>query len=125
MDALLVTKLKLIEKEINKKLLPCYSFWRMYTQSDVLTEHKDRPACEISLSVRIDGDSEWPIYFDGHQADLKNGDAVVYLGAKLRHWRGELEGDHQSQVFLHYVDADGPHKDHVLDGRQALGIELR
>lgn len=131
-DALLLTKKELIEKEIGKKLLPGYSFWRMYTKSDYLEIHRDRPACEISLSIRIDGDTDWLLYFDkneqpkgGEGVNLKNGDAVVYLGEKLWHWRDPLKGDFQSQVFLHFVDADGPYRDHHLDKRQALGIELR
>lgn len=131
-DALLVTKKSLIEKEIGKKILPSYSYWRMYTKSDFLEKHRDRPACEISLSIRVDGDTDWPLYFDsneepkdGEKLDLENGEAVVYLGEKLWHWRDALKGDFQSQIFLHFVDKEGPFKDYKLDKRQALGIELR
>jgi PKHD-type hydroxylase len=31
------------------------------------------------------------------------------------HWRKPFKGNEYIQVFLHYVDADGPYKDHVYD----------
>jgi len=125
MDALLVTKKEFIEKEINKKIIPSYSFWRVYTEGDSLAKHKDRPSCEISLSITIDGTGKWPLLIDGQEINLNNGDAVVYLGKEVLHWREELKTDYQSQCFLHYVDVDGPYVEFALDKRQALGIDKR
>jgi len=52
---------------------------------------------------------------------LKPGQAVVYLGCELEHWRKEFEGDWHAQTFLHYVDANGDNKEWFLDKRKLLG----
>jgi PKHD-type hydroxylase len=38
------------------------------------------------------------------------------------HWRKKFKGEWQAQVFLHYVDADGPHKEWKFDKRQGLNL---
>ena len=105
MESLLLKKLSIMEKETNKKLLPTYSFWRMYTKFADLKKHSDRPACEISVTVNIGIDgTQWPIFIEGEPIDLSEGDAVIYLGQDLKHWREEFAGDWYAQCFLHYVD---------------------
>ena len=121
-DSLMLSKQKLIEKEIDKKLLATYSFWRCYTKFATLAKHKDREACEISVSVSVSGDKEWPIFMDDQSIVLKPGDAVVYLGCEIEHKREEYLGDHQFQAFLHYVDKDGNFKDEYMDKRNFWGI---
>ena len=49
--------------------------------------------------------------------DQNPGDAVVYKGCDIEHSRREFEGEEYIQVFLHYVDIDGPYKDHVYDAQ--------
>tara|TARA_R100000278_G_scaffold38765_1_gene34307 strand:+ start:948 stop:1535 length:588 start_codon:yes stop_codon:yes gene_type:complete len=121
-DSLLLTKQKLMEKTTGKELLPTYTYWRMYTKHAILRKHKDRPACEISVTVHIGSDNTpWPIFMDGNEINTKPGDAVIYLGPKLEHYRERFQGDWQAQVFLHYVDAKGPHKDQHMDGRAFWG----
>ena len=106
MESLLINKRSLIEKESNLKLLPTYAFWRMYTLFADLKKHQDRPSCEVSATVVIDSD----------------GDAAIYLGMEVKHWREEFKGDRQSQVFLHYVKKEGKHKEHVKDKRPLYGM---
>jgi len=60
---------------------------------------------------------------DGNSYDLKPGQAVVYLGCELEHFRKEFKGDWHAQTFLHYVDAEGDNKDWYLDKRKLLGEE--
>jgi hypothetical protein len=79
----------------------------------VLKRHRDRPACEISFTLNLAKDSDWPIYFqrpDGSETlvELNPGDAVLYLGCQADHWRNKFEGEEHVQVFLHYVRANGP-----------------
>ena len=102
MESLLVNKTKLVSDEVGLELLPTYSFWRMYTKFADLKKHKDRQSCEISITTMIDGDTNfsWPIYIDGTEINLNIGDAAVYLGCDLLHWRDEFLGDYQSQVFF-------------------------
>jgi hypothetical protein len=121
-DSLLVKKKKLIERECGKNLLGTYSFWRAYTRFADLPKHTDRPACEISVTVSIGGDDvKWPIFMDGTSISLEKGDAALYLGCEVSHWREEFEGDCQFQCFLHYVDADGENKQQYLDKRNNWG----
>jgi|TARA_A100000172_G_scaffold80678_1_gene70930 hypothetical protein len=118
MESLLLSKQKKLEKETNKKLLPTYAFWRMYTRFSELSEHKDRAACEISVTVHIGSDgTEWPFYVEKEKIISQPGDGVIYLGCDLKHSRDEFQGDWHAQTFLHYVDAEGPNKDHHMDKR--------
>ena len=122
-DKLLEDLLPHFEKASGLKLLPTYSYARLYAPDDELKKHTDRPACEISatLTLGFDGDV-WPIYMDGTKVNMKVGDAVLYRGMEVEHWRDKYtEGRWQAQVFLHYVDANGPHKDQKYDGRHGLG----
>jgi hypothetical protein len=122
-ESFLLKKKPLIEKEIGKKILPTYSFWRMYTKFSFLKKHTDRHACEISLSVKIGSDeTPWPIYIDGSPVILNDGDAVIYLGCESYHWREEFMGDWYASLLLHYVDADGPYKEWEKDKRLYWGV---
>ena len=112
----------IMEKETGKKLLPTYAFWRMYTKFSDLKKHKDRPSCEISVTVNINNDgTPWPIYIEGEAVELKSGEAVIYMGCELEHWREEFLGDWHAQTFLHYVDEEGKNSDWYMDKRQYWG----
>jgi len=124
MESLLINKLKLMEEKTNLKLYPTYSFWRMYAYLSDLKKHKDRPSCEISVSVMIGScGTDWKFYVGKENFNLKPGDAVIYKGCEVEHWRDEFQGDWHSQVFLHYVDANGKYKEFHRDQRQLLGMQ--
>ena len=123
-ESFLLKKKNLMEKETGKKLLPTYSYWRMYTKYSDLKKHKDRPSCEISVTVNAGNDGTiWPIFIDGNKIDLDEGDAVIYLGRESPHWREEFLGDWCAQFFLHYVDANGEFKDFSMDKRFYWGTK--
>ena len=124
MESLLINKKNIMEKETNLELLPTYSFWRMYTLFAELPKHTDRPSCEVSATVVIDSDgTSWPIFIDGTPLNLEIGDAAIYLGMQVKHWREEYKGDGQSQVFLHYVNKNGKYQNEFMDRRTLFGIE--
>ena len=124
MESLLLDKQKFMEELTGKKLLPTYSFWRMYTYLSELTPHTDREACEISVTVHIDNfGPSWPIYMEDTAIETEPGDAIIYLGRELKHYRKKFEGDFHSQCFLHYVDKDGPYKSFDKDNRISYGIQ--
>jgi hypothetical protein len=94
----------------------------MYTYLAELVKHKDRPSCEISVTIMIGSDkTKWPIFIEGNSIELNEGDAVIYLGCELEHWRDEFKGDWHAQVFMHYVDQNGPYSDFKFDKRIILG----
>ncbi|HEY1751142.1 MAG TPA: hypothetical protein VGG29_07755 [Caulobacteraceae bacterium] len=108
------------------RLHPTYSFFRLYRRGNALRRHRDRPACEVSVSLAIgQAPAEpWPLWLDGgagpYGARLAPGDALVYRGVDLAHWREPFEGEQLVQVFLHYVDRDGPYADERFDRRPTL-----
>jgi predicted 2-oxoglutarate/Fe(II)-dependent dioxygenase YbiX len=114
-----------IGQNIGKKLLPTYTYARVYRPGEVLKKHVDRPSCEISATLTLGYDAKrvWPIMFDKDKhvpVDLEVGELAVYKGCDVVHWRDAFKGNWHVQVFLHYVDADGPHADHIFDKRQGL-----
>ena len=116
MVALLDTKKPIIEKEFNLKLFPTFAFWRYYVIGGCLPKHVDRPSCEISATACIKKYDDWPIVVEGKSIELKEGEAVVYRGCEQEHYRpGTYKGDGMAQVFLHYVDKNGPFTHHAYD----------
>ncbi len=115
-----------VEACAGRDLIPSYSYLRLYKRGDELRSHRDRPACEFSLSLNIGQtpDAPWPLFVEspegGTRVDLGPGDALLYRGIDLFHWREPYEGRQLAQVFLHYVDGSGPHAAHKYDGRPGL-----
>jgi hypothetical protein len=121
-ESLMLNKRKLVEEKSNIKLLPTYSYFRIYTYQSDLPKHKDRPSCEVSVSVHINSDgTPWEIFFDGEKYETVPGDAILYKGCEVEHWRKPFEGDWHAQTFLHYVDLNGPNKKFFMDQRRMWG----
>lgn len=109
---LLVEKLPQVEQLLDEKLLPTYTYSRMYIHGDELPLHEDRDACEVSLTINLDADQPWPIWLktpDGETVKIlqQPGDALLYLGCQTPHWREPFNGQFCTQVFLHYVFSYG------------------
>jgi predicted 2-oxoglutarate/Fe(II)-dependent dioxygenase YbiX len=135
-DSLLVQLLPHFEKASGKRLHPTYSYARLYAPGEELVIHTDRESCEISATVTLGFDGDvWPIFMgdegkaNASEIKMAAGDAVMYRGMDKHHWRNVYaEGKWQAQVFLHYVDADGPHAEWKFDKRPGLNLpqeELR
>ena len=129
MDGLLIDLLPLAEQVSCLKLFPTFSYFRVYHRDDVLERHIDRPACEISLSLCLGYQAErpWPILVEGPDGiasiELAPGDGLFYRGIECAHWREALNGDHTAQVFLNYVDQNGPYAEWKYDKRPALAFK--
>ena len=143
METLLVNTINTMQKKTGLKLVPTYSYTRLYRTGNILNRHKDRPSCEISTTLNLGGDP-WPIYIDptgannviheykgiikpgapkGVEVNLKPGDMLIYSGCDLEHWREPFQGKLCGQVFLHYNHADGRFaKTNLYDKRPVLGI---
>jgi hypothetical protein len=109
---LLVEKVPEATALLGEKVLPTYTYARVYKHGSVLERHRDRPACEISFTINLNKDTDWPIWFqrpDGSETfvELNNGDAVLYLGCQSDHWRTKFEGQEYTQLFMHYVRSYG------------------
>jgi hypothetical protein len=142
METLLLAVQPIMEKQTGLKLIPTYSYARIYKKGDILHRHKDRFSCEISTTLNLGGD-KWPIYIEpnpkmgglvegkgyisdktkGIKVDLKPGDMLVYRGNLLEHWREEFDGKDCAQVFLHYNNvATKESKENIYDRRPHLGL---
>lgn len=126
-----------IEKIIGKKLYNTYYYDRFYNPGQKLSNHTDRPACEISVTLHISTNisSPWPIWIktpsgEDRSVVLNPGDGMIYKGCERPHWREELpreykkrnwlimeeiEGLYYHQVFFHYVLADGIRAHYAYD----------
>jgi hypothetical protein len=129
LDALLPTLAGRVRALVGAAVVPTYSYARLYFRDQELRPHRDRPACEHSLTVHLGASAPtpWPVGFeaaDGRRLefDLGPGDAVLYRGVDLLHWRSGCPVDWYAQVFLHYVAADGPHAAEAYDRRDRLGL---
>jgi len=127
-----------IEKHTTLKLIPTYSFFRVYKAGHALDDHEDRPACEISVSIplgfKYNGKSDdylWPLHVyvndEKRYIPCDVGDGIIYKGCEIKHGRESLdadEGSYHIQMFLHYVDANGPYAEkYKYDGRANIGIK--
>lgn len=128
-----------------RALLPTYDYFRLYQRGDICRLHADRASCEHSLSLTL-GYSEgkpWSLEFGSEPVDgpdyfrdnfgdaphvsfaMKPGDAVLYQGVRYRHGRVTPNPNRWSaHLFLHWVDRDGPYRDHAFDGSPAPDGEI-
>lgn len=112
----------------NKSLCETYSYLRVYYNKSTLRRHKDRPSCEYSATLCLKKDHNWPIGFknlngDDIEIELEAGDFIVYKGDILEHWRNEYTGNRHIQIFLHYIDMNGPnYPTYKYDQRHGLGL---
>ena len=127
-----------IEKLIDLKLIPTYSYHRLYTTGTDLKKHKDRVCCEISVSLCLGYDVsnvdekkypdwDWPMFVKDKKNNinpihLKPGDLIIYRGVELEHWREPFLGLNHAQAFLHYKEKDDNFSELVFDTRPALGL---
>jgi hypothetical protein len=117
---ILCKKIKNISDVMEESMLPTYTYARLYKNSEILEKHTDRPSCEISITLHLGGDHEWPIWMtkpNGEEVsiELKPGQAIMYQGMVSPHWRDEFEGTEYGQVFLHYVRGEGIYWEHYGD----------
>jgi hypothetical protein len=130
METLLLLVQPIMEKKTGLKLVPTYSYARLYKKGDVLHRHKDRFSCEISTTMNLGGD-KWPIYLEpsgklnkeGIKINLGPGDMLVYRGCDVEHWREPFQGEDCAQVFLHYNNSATPKGEkNIYDNRIHLGL---
>ena len=119
-----------------RELVPTYAYFRAYQQGDVCLVHSDRYACEhsLSLTLHLADEQPWALSVEHRRIDqpepvqrdfggegftplpMAAGDAVMYRGVEHRHGRLDPNPNAWSaHLFLHWVDAHGPHADHAFD----------
>lgn len=119
-----------LENLIGYTLHPTYNYCRVYSPKEILKRHSDRPSCEISITATLEydtfDDEPWDLYVEPDiKIKLYPGDALVYKGCEIEHWREKFIGVYQTQVFMHYVDANGPYAGCKYDFRTSLAAKDR
>ena len=137
MESLLLYCKQRMEEVTGLELCPSYSYFRIYETGNDLKNHVDRESCEISATMTLAYKNDttmtpWPIWIKGEcgsvaSITLHEGDAIIYRGGELEHWREPMDGDEDSfqvQVFLHYIDKNGPYYPKFAnDQRPCIGIK--
>lgn len=131
MESLMLKIQPLMEENTGLTLFPTYTYYRIYKPGADLKKHKDRESCEISCTLCLgyeyaDSNYNWPIFIEGTPYILEPGDLAIYRGCDLEHWREPMQGsenDYHVQVFLHYVDANGPCAEFKYDKRPYIGYK--
>jgi hypothetical protein len=128
----------IVSEIVGRELLPTYDYLRIYREGDVCRVHHDRPSCEHSLSLTLDYSDGLPWNLEVEQREtapsakveedfgaepfssleMKVSDAVLYRGVNHRHGRlSPCPNEWSVHLFLHWVDREGPYRDHAFDGR--------
>jgi hypothetical protein len=96
---------------------PSYVYLAAYQPGAILARHVDREQCEFSITLCLDYSPEpgaatpWPIHLQKNDGIVTVfqaiGDALLYRGCQLPHWRNPLPHGHTSaSIFFHYVRED-------------------
>ena len=129
-ETLLDLMTPVLSQTLNCELYPTYSYLRIYVRGAELAKHTDRNSCEISATLPIECESatNWPLCVEINNSvkkiALEPGDALIYKGIQIPHWREAFDGERQVQIFLHYVRKDGPYSEFKFDQRPELVYHL-
>jgi len=146
METLMDMSTPVVEQNVEKKLWPTYSYFRIYDKDSDLKIHIDRPSCEYTVALCLGADpidqpyelfigeedetsdykyysmkGEYKRYRINHKFSMIPNNAVIFKGMDKVHWREMCKHDHFMTVFLHYVDQEGPYKEFKFDKRNMIG----
>lgn len=108
----------LVSRLVGETVKPSYVYSAIYVEDAILKPHVDRPQCEFTMSLQIGYDpvqtdaTPWALCLDDAsekrvETFLANGDALVYKGCELIHYREALFKNHRStSIFFHFVGQD-------------------
>lgn len=94
---------------------PSYTFLVKYPPGCQMARHTDREQCVWNMSLVLQrelplGQPPWPIYLETRQGPvdvrLQPGDAVLYPGTEIPHWRPVLQAEHVDVVLFHFVSSE-------------------
>jgi hypothetical protein len=100
-----------------EELIPSYCYVAGYRDEAELSRHIDRAECAVTVSLCIDyspeptGATSWPLFLDTRDKQVmvlqRIGDALIYRGCELPHYRHRLNrGETSTSILFHYVRED-------------------
>lgn len=101
----------LVSNIVGTRVMSSYNYSAIYTEGADLPRHTDRIQCMYTLNVAVNVESFdpyiWPLYVNEESVLLRPGDAVLYAGYELEHFRNPLPpGNAVSNIFFHFVGTD-------------------
>ena len=118
-----------VEEIVGEPVYPTYTYARIYYTGAEMKYHIDRSSSEfsVSLCIKVDSKYPWHLGIETLQGEKKYieqvpGDAVLYRGNELYHWRDPYPGTEQINAFFFYVRANGPKSILKYDTRPMLGM---
>lgn len=117
-----------LEKLIGKKLYNTYYYDRFYNSGQELTNHTDRPSCEISVTVHVSTNlsKPWSICIktpdtyddpvkktniikkgENRSVILGPGDGMIYKGCERPHWREPMPTEYHKTWYGKKVEKEG------------------
>jgi hypothetical protein len=117
-----------LENIIGKKLYNTYYYDRFYNPGQVLTNHADRPACEISVTIHVSTNinTPWPIWIktpdtyddskkktniikkgENRSIILNAGDGMIYKGCERPHWREPMPTEYRRTWYGRKIEKEG------------------
>jgi len=95
------------------KLIYTFDYARIYQTNEILSRHIDRYACQYSVTINLKNIGQpWDFHIEDPESSkqytikMSPGDAVIYCGCKLPHWRNTYNGTSVYQCFVHFCDSD-------------------
>lgn len=106
-----------VSRVAGEPVKPTYAYVSAYKQGAVLRPHVDRKQCVFTLSLWIDfatsspAAEPWPLWFQTNEGKVsvtqRSGDAVLFRGCELPHWRDRPPaGSASTTLLFHYVPRD-------------------
>ena len=109
----------LVSKILNKEIIPSFCYTRMYFKGSKLNVHKDRPACEITVSHCHYG-KPWKIFILEDSFTTETGTSICYQGIDKEHGRITPTLSRTLYSFYHWVEKGGKYEEFKYDTSEDL-----
>jgi hypothetical protein len=95
----------LVEKVLQRRLTPTYSYLSMYGENGICPPHRDKPECQWTLDLCVKQDKPWPLSVESGSFFMKENEALIYSGTDQLHWRDKIHsGGFCDLVFFHFKE---------------------
>jgi hypothetical protein len=95
-----------LEKTLNRKTKPSYTFYVEYEDGGFCPKHKDRPPCKYTITICLKQSSPFPLWIEGESYYMDENSLLLYSGTDHLHERIMVKEGYTRLILLHYVDWD-------------------
>jgi hypothetical protein len=96
----------LVEKSLERKLNPTYSYLSMYGENGICPPHRDKPECQWTLDLCVKQDRPWLLSIENRSFLMNENEGLIYSGTDQLHWRDKIHPNGFCDlVFFHFKQA--------------------